>query len=543
MKKIELIIYDVLERFGSQGALGRLLTRFFNLKLHRAMSMLKIGLLFRILNKRSNGHGRLSAGIMYPFFLFAQMGRTRGIIFNSIEILQTILSIAPGHVGASLALAEIYYDIGEISTAKVYFDNLLENERNRTQHFDFDKFKTRLSLEVLDPAGTNQTIYREATQLAQHVWRPKSRHPDINSQPKSSPTLQKKVNIGFNCSFWDAYGLELFFFPIIKQIDRSAFNLFFFGPSVGQGDNGSYTFRDTARLDDLQYTRLLQADDIHILIDLDGHIPGTRFKAIAQKIAPVQVCYFNYASTSGVRTFDYFLADPEIVPPNNDCYYSEKIFRLDCPLYTFKKPNHWPKPTPSPFRRNGYVIFGFFGNPIKLNSKVLNCWAMILNSVARSRLLIIGPKFGFSDFKQQITNRMLRAGFKADQLIFHKGMEHADLLAVYGEVDLILDPFPYNGGHTMVEALLLGVPLISLTGDRFVSRVGRSILGYANLGELIADSEDIYLEKYISLANNPERLSLLRHTIVETITDSPVCNTEAAARAWESAFQSMSDPA
>jgi predicted O-linked N-acetylglucosamine transferase (SPINDLY family) len=285
--------------------------------------------------------------------------------------------------------------------------------------------------------------------------------------------------------------------------------------------------------------QLIHSDAVHVLMDLSGHTAGTRLPVFAWKPAPLQVSWLGYFATTGVTEIDYFIADPWVLPETEEPYFTEKIWRLPETRLCFTPPDVNVEVSPLPALSNGYITLGCFNNLAKMNDDVVALWARILESIPDSRLLLKAGQLKESSALQNTINRFAAHGIDANRLILEGPESREQYLAAYHRVDIALDPFPYPGGTTSVEGLWMGVPILTLAGERFLSRQGVGILMNAGLPEWIATDTDDYFIRAISHAADLQRLSDLRGRLRPQILASPIFDAPRMARNFEAALRGM----
>ncbi len=192
-----------------------------------------------------------------------------------------------------------------------------------------------------------------------------------------------------------------------------------------------------------------------------------------------------------------------------------------------------------PAMTNGYVTFGSFNNLIKVNDSVLNLWAKILHSVSMSKLLIKAKGLGCASVQERIRQFMSRSGIESDRLELSGPVSLADHLALYNRVDIALDTFPYQGTTTTCESLWMGTPVVSLSGQTHVSRVGTSLLTNIGLPDLIAESQEEYIKVATDLAADLPRLAELRRKMRDRMRSSPLMDAGRFAHDVEAAYRQM----
>jgi predicted O-linked N-acetylglucosamine transferase (SPINDLY family) len=281
-------------------------------------------------------------------------------------------------------------------------------------------------------------------------------------------------------------------------------------------------------------------DGIDILFDLSGHTAFNRLPMFALKPAPVQVAWLGYLATTGLASMDYLIADPWTLPPSEDAYFTEKIWRLPETYICFTAPQVDVPVGELPARSSGHVTFGSFNNLNKLGDAALALWARVLASVPRSRLFLKAKQLGNDAVRQSILDRFAAHGIAPARLILEGfAPSRAEHLGAYQRVDVALDPFPYPGITTSVEGLWMGVPLLTMAGGRFVSRQGVGMLMNAGLPQWIAADEDDYAAKAVAHAADLENLAALRAGLREKVLGSPLFDASRFARHFEAALRAM----
>jgi len=284
---------------------------------------------------------------------------------------------------------------------------------------------------------------------------------------------------------------------------------------------------------------MIHADGIHVLIDASGHTAGNRLPVFAWKPSPVQVSWLGYFATTGVAEIDYLLGDSFVTPANEAAHFTEKIWRLPESYLCFTPPKLAMEVGPLPALVNGYVTFGCFNNLAKMGDEVVAVWARVLHAVPNSRLFLKTGQLNDVDLYASTCQRFADFGIAADRLIMEGGAPRAELLAAYQRVDIALDPFPYPGGTTSVEAIWMGVPLIARCGDRFLSHMGETINHNAGLADWIALDDDAYVAKAVNFSGDLVQLAGTRARLRQQALESPLFNAPRFARNFETALWGM----
>ena len=292
-------------------------------------------------------------------------------------------------------------------------------------------------------------------------------------------------------------------------------------------------------LSDAALAQRIRDDAVDILIDLSGHTVHNRLPVFAWRPAPVQASWLGYFATTGVAEMDYFMADPWTLPESEEANFTEKIWRLPETRLCFTPPDAEVDVGPLPALATGYVTFGCFNNLIKMNDAVVALWARVMAAVPGSRLFLKSRQFAETSVRLGVAERFAAHGIDAGRLILEGYVPRANYLAAYQRVDIGLDPFPYPGGTTTVEALWMGVPVLTLAGERFLSRQGVGLLMNAGLPEWVASSPDDYVARAVSHAINLERLAALRKGLRQQVLASPIFDAKRFAQHFETALRGM----
>lgn len=298
-------------------------------------------------------------------------------------------------------------------------------------------------------------------------------------------------------------------------------------------------WRPIAGLRDRDAAKQIHHDGIHILVDLAGHTAQNRLPVFAYRPAPVQVSWLGYFATTGVAEMDFLLADEMGMPPSSRDQFTEAVHLLPDTRLCFSAPRDAPAVAPLPALANKYITFGSFQHLPKLNDEVLTLWARVLAALPASKLRLQLGSLGSAMVRDRLAQRLHRAGIPLDRVAMFEAQPRAQYLAAHAAIDVILDTFPYPGGTTTCEALWMGVPTLTLAGDRLLSRQGASMLHAAGLDRWIARSKNDYVEKAVQFASDLTALADLRARLRDQVAASALFDATAFARHWEDAMWSM----
>jgi predicted O-linked N-acetylglucosamine transferase (SPINDLY family) len=274
------------------------------------------------------------------------------------------------------------------------------------------------------------------------------------------------------------------------------------------------------------------------MVDLVGHSGNTRLLALARKPAPVQATYLGYANTTGVRQIDYRITDALADPPGmTEGLHTEQLVRLPRTAWCYSPPSDSLNIVRTRREAGAPVTFGCFNILSKVNEEVIKLWAKILHAVPGSRLMLK------SRAKEEPTGilAMLEAqGIVRDRIdALGRVPSFVDHLKLYNQMDICLDPFPYNGTTTTCEAMWMGVPVVALEGITHASRVGVSLLTNVGLPELVGKTAEDYVRIGIDLARDEARMRALQMGLRERMKSSPLMDGVALTREMETAYRQM----
>lgn len=292
-------------------------------------------------------------------------------------------------------------------------------------------------------------------------------------------------------------------------------------------------------LDDAQAAQRIHADGVHVLLDLAGHTAHNRLPLFACKPAPVQASWLGYFASTGVDTMDWLIADETGVPAGHEAHFSERLWRLPHTRLCFTPPRGAPEVAPLPALARGHLTFGCFQSLAKVGDGVLAAWGEILAALPGARLRLQCKQLADPAVVRDLQARLQACGIAPQRVVLHRQVSRADYLAAHAGVDLLLDTFPYPGGTTTCEALWMGLPTVTLAGDRLLSRQGASLLHAAGLAGWVARDRDDYVARAIALARDLDGLARLRAGLREQVRRSPLFDAASFARDLEAALWGM----
>ena len=284
---------------------------------------------------------------------------------------------------------------------------------------------------------------------------------------------------------------------------------------------------------------MIEADGVHVLLDLAGHTAANRLPLFAWRPAPVQATWLGYFATTGVPQMDYLLGDRFVAPLEESAAFTETLWHMPDSYLCFSPPAYDIPVSPLPALENGYVTFACFNKLNKMNDGVVAVWARILQAVPGSRLFLKTPQLSDAAVRSRTVARFAALGIGTERLRLEGPSSRQELLAAYQQADIVLDPFPYPGGTTSMEALWMGLPIVTRKGDRFLSHLGESVLHNAGLPDWIAVDDDEYVAIAAQKAGDLVALAALRAALRAQVLASPLYDAPRFARHFEDAMWGM----
>ena len=360
----------------------------------------------------------------------------------------------------------------------------------------------------------------------------------------NAPDPQRRLRVGYVSADFRLHSAAVVFGPVILAHDRAAVEVVCYSgvtapdAATARFRDAAALWRDTAGLSDDALAARIREDRIDVLVDLSGHSAGNRLLVFARKPAPIQITAWGHAVGTGLDTMDYFFADPVVVPPEARGYFSEGVIDLPS-LVCYDPPRDAPAVAPLPASARGFVTFGCLNRQSKVSPEAVRLWAAILGALPAARLLLKDEAFNETSTRERLLGELVARGVDATRAAFLGGSRRREHMAVYGEVDLVLDPFPHGGGVSALDGLWMGVPMVTLLGERVPARLGASFLSTLGLAELIAPTPQRYVDIAVEHARSPQRLAGIRAELRDRMARSILCDHGAYCRAVEGQYRAM----
>jgi predicted O-linked N-acetylglucosamine transferase (SPINDLY family) len=334
---------------------------------------------------------------------------------------------------------------------------------------------------------------------------------------KKSIDKKIKLKIGFLSADFREHPVGYYLLDFLQEIKNHNFELIAYSNNPFED---RYTkslkfdfdqWRDIYYVDDKNLADLISQDSIDILIDMSGHSGDNRLPIFSYKPASMQVSWAAYLATTGIKEIDYIIGDPYCTPKTDSKNYVEKIMQLPDIWSCLSTSDIKNIPTTStPALKNGYITFGCFNNLNKINKNLINIWSKILYQIPNSKIFLKNSNFNININKDNVLRIFEENNIKLDRIIIESDSPRNKLLNSYNNIDIALDTFPYNGGTTSFELSWMCVPLLTIKGDRLISKCGESINNNLNMKDWIASSEEDYIRKAILFSNNIDELENIK---------------------------------
>lgn len=367
---------------------------------------------------------------------------------------------------------------------------------------------------------------------------------------KNSVDPERKLKVGYVSADFFSHSVSYFSLPLIANHDRSSFEIHCFSAQEVEKDPVSQRIRREVTWHNIQnkstdeVVKLVREKQIDILVDLSGHTGGNQLLSFARKPAPLQFTWIGYPFTTGLSAIDYRIVDKYIEPEGSECLSSEKLLRIEGCFCAYRPSVSRPhrltsgeldiKPTPA--LANGFVTFGCCNTFHKVTDFTLSLWARILKETPNSKLLLEVGNASAPDVLKAVHEKIERAGIDLLQVEITDRRKNMQYM-LYHQIDIVLDPFPCNGGTTTCDALFMSVPVVSLQGDSFMSRLGASFISNAGHPEWVTHDPDQYVAIATQLASNIEALNHIRQNLRHEVETSPVMDEIGFARKVERAYR------
>ena len=470
-----------------------------------------------------------------PYYNLGNILKSKGQFAQAVRMYEKVIELSPDFSDAYDQLIDILRSLCEWKKLKKY-----RNKLDEITHFGETPFT----------AITSHDLPERNLKIAK-LWSLNIKRQNTFQVDKDTWKVKKpKLRIGYVSGDFTDHPVAHLIKGMFAFHDRNKFEIFCysFGPPAGGGDKKRYReqikkncdkFRDIDKLSFEETAKLIHKDKIDILVDLMGYTDSSRFEIFALRPAPIQVTYLGFPGSTGADFIDYAIVDKVLVQEGEGINYSEKlIFMPDC----YQINDSEQKISPKNFKRSDFglpkdaFVFASFNRVSKITPQMFNSWMKILKAVSGSVLWL--PE-SIQEAKDNLKKEAQKRGVNPKSLIFGKIMKLEEHLKRLQLADLMLDTYPYSGGATTSHALRMGVPVVSLKGATYVSRMSASLLNSVGLNEFICSSFKEYEKLAVDLATNPKKLHSLRLTLNANKKSSSLYDTSKFVENLETAYQGI----
>jgi len=362
---------------------------------------------------------------------------------------------------------------------------------------------------------------------------------------KCSP-LPERLRVGLVSGDLRQHSVGYFLVDLLSHIDPNRIELIAF-PTQPNEDALTVRIRPVFSKwislfgkSDQEASRLIHEQGVHILLDVSGHTAFNRLPVFAWKPAPVELSWLGFPHTSGVQEMDYVLGDLQAIPLDHEHHFTEAVWRMPDSYVCFSAPSDPIEVAALPASSCGYITFGSFNNLTKMNNSVVDLWSRVLQAVPNARLYLKTSQLGDADVRKLTLQRFAARGIGSERLLLAGKLGSIqDHLAEYNKVDIALDTFPYPGVTTSIEALWMGVPVLTLLGDRFLGLSAKSVAVHAGLPDWVAADPDEFVAKAVLFTSDLQQMVTLRSGLRERVLASPLFDAPRFARHLEQALWDM----
>jgi predicted O-linked N-acetylglucosamine transferase (SPINDLY family) len=356
----------------------------------------------------------------------------------------------------------------------------------------------------------------------------------------------KRLRLGLvTADFHHQHPVNIFMQPVLARWNPEDIEITVYFTGVSYDEQTLLAKRRVSRwvevttLNDAQLARRIEEDGIDVLLDLAGHTGQQRMPLLAQRAAPVQATFLGYPGSTDVPNIDWILTDSVVAPAGSEALFSEQVLRLPHTVFCFAPEADYPFPKWTAQTADRPLTFASFNNVSKLTPRTLSMWAQVLKALPQARLLLKAPSFKDEAAKRVFGQRFQDLGVALDRIEFRGPSGLTDMMAEYADVDIALDPAPYNGGTTSLQALWMGVPVLTVAGGHFVSRMGASFMQAAGLPEWVASDDADLVRRAVALSQDRQALLALKQGLRQRLLALPAWDIDAYARDMQSAVRKM----
>ena len=463
---------------------------------------------------------------------------------QAIPIFEQVLRKSPQMLEAQHNLGQAFFELGLV-------DQALDSFRRASALAPTEDLPLGAVATVIpgSPRARPRDILRARRAWIRHVRRERSIVP-LPLDPM--PLDGRKIRLGYVSAFFADRNWMKPVWGLLNRHDREQFEIHLFSDNPRVQVTEGYRpeprdhFHETAAMNNKELAQYIAAQGIDVLVDLNAYSKLQRLPMYLYRPANRLVAWFNMYATTGSRLFDLLIGDEHVVPPSEEEFYREAVAQVPGSYLSFEVTYRVPAISQAPCQSGNPFTFGSLASLYKITPQTLEAWSDILKEAPESRLLLRNSGLGDPSNRKHLIERFARLGIDERRLILKGPAEHYAFLQTYNEIDLALDPFPYSGGTTTMEAIWQGVPVMSWWGDRWAARTSASILREAGLSEFVTGRVSSYIRRAARWGNDPEhrqRLAELRLSMRSIVANQPVCALEDFARNMENIYRRLIEDA
>ena len=460
----------------------------------------------------------------------------KGELKQAISCYQTAIQHKPDFAEAYNNLGSAYLAMGDVAAALESYQKAIELRPGWN-----GAFSNMLLAENYVSNNQDVLFHKHA------AWGMSLKDSSQHGQQNITNCNNTKIRIGYVSPDLRTHSVSWFLMAILRNYNRHKFHVTCFSDTAQQDHITNEIMRlvddwqnVTGQSDNDVFKRIRECN-IDILVDLAGHTANNRLGVFAKQATPIQVSYLGYPNTTGLNTVKYRITDSLADPAGDaDRLHTERLIRLPECFVCYTPSPESPACSAAPFKINNYITFGSFNVLAKISDECLETWSKILLQVRHSKLVLKSAGLEDPETRYFMHQRFKQYNIHNDQIeMLPRTSTIRSHIQQYSRIDISLDTFPYNGTTTTCESLWMGVPIISLRGNRHAGRVGASLLSQVGLDELITDDTEQYIATAKRLAESNELLTTYHNTLRQNIASSPLCDGPEFTRALEQAFTEM----
>jgi protein O-GlcNAc transferase len=512
---------------------------------------------------------KLSPALAEAYYNLGIALKDKGQLDKAILAYTTAVHFKPGYAEAHNNLGNALRVKGDLDQAVVAFEKAIESQPGYIEaynnlgaaytdrgdlDFAIDCFRKAIALKpdsAIVHSNLVYTLHFHAGYGPQKLLQENQRWAEMHEKPLAGARFAHKkqreksgrLRIGYVSPDFRIHAAACFLLPLLSHHDANNVEVVVYS-GVKRPDAMTErlkTFaphwRDTTSWSDGQLAHVIHDDGIDILVDLTLHMAANRLLAFAQKPAPVQITWLGYPGTTGMSSIDYRLTDPYLDPPGEgDAFYSEKSIRLPRTFWCYAPLIETPAVNELPALASGRITFGCLNNFAKVTPATIALWIEVMRAVPDSRLIVQSYAGSHLD---RVRERFELGGISRERLEFVGKEQPLDYFRLYHRIDIVLDPIPYPGHTSSLDALWMGAPVITLAGATAASRGGASILSNVGLRELIGRSPAEYIDNARKLANDLQYLADIRRTLPDRMLASPLTDAAQFAKDLEKTYRAL----